>query len=114
MRQLTFDEYQALASETAIYPSRGSITGVAYTALGLNGEAGEVAEVVKKTIRDNNGVFDTERRSLLEKEIGDVLWYLSETASQVGLSLGDIAAANYKKLQDRMERGVLRGSGDNR
>ena len=114
MNSIRFDDYQSAAAETAIYPSRGEPLGIAYTALGANGEAGEVAEVVKKVIRDNNGVFDDAARNRLAKEIGDVLWYLAETATQAGLSLGDIASANYAKLKDRKERGVLRGSGDER
>lgn len=111
---LTFDEYQKGAAETAIYPNRGELLGIAYTALGANGEAGEVGEVVKKTIRDNNGVFDEERKKRLIKEIGDVLWYLAETATQVGISLGDAAAANYDKLKDRQRRDALKGDGDDR
>lgn len=113
-KTITFEEFQRGAAETAIYPNRGELLGITYTALGLNGEAGEVGEVVKKTLRDHNGVFDDERKQRLAKEMGDVLWYLAETATQVGLSLGDIAAGNHAKLKDRQDRGVLRGDGDER
>lgn len=113
-KTLTFDQYQHGAAETAIYPHRFETAGISYTILGVNGEAGEVAEVFKKTLRDHDGVLDKERRQRLEKEIGDVLWYLAETATQIGSSLGDIAAANYAKLKDRKERDVLKGDGDDR
>ena len=112
--EMTFNEYQELAAGTAIYPKRGEISGLAYTALGLNGEAGEVAEKIKKALRDNNGVIDEAKTYELAKELGDVLWYVSETASQLNLSLGQIAEINVEKLYSRKDRGALQGSGDDR
>ena len=85
-----------------------------YPALGLCGEAGEVAEKVKKTLRDDGGVLSDERREALSRELGDVLWYLSQLATEAGLDLEEIAAENLDKLLSRQERGVLRGSGDER
>jgi NTP pyrophosphatase (non-canonical NTP hydrolase) len=109
---MDFSEYQDLSRRTATYPRAGE--DMTYPALGLCGEAGEVAEKVKKTIRDDGGALSDERREALSRELGDVLWYLSQLATEAGLDLEEIAAANLDKLLSRQERGVLRGSGDNR
>lgn len=87
---------------------------MAYPALGLAGEAGEVAEHAKKAIRDDAGVVTEERRRAMAKELGDVLWYVSQLASELGLELEDIARANLEKLLSRQRRGALSGSGDER
>jgi len=112
--EMTFNEYQELAAGTAIYPNRGEIGGLTYTVLGLNGEAGEIAEKLKKVIRDTDGVIDERKTYELAKELGDVLWYVAETASQLNLSLGQIAEINVEKLYSRKDRGQLQGSGDER
>jgi NTP pyrophosphatase (non-canonical NTP hydrolase) len=109
---MDFSEYQALSRRTATYPHAGE--DLTYPALGLCGEAGEVAEKVKKTIRDDGGVLGDDRREALAGELGDVLWYLSQVATEAGLDLEEIAADNLDKLLSRQERGVLRGSGDDR
>ena len=109
---MTFEEYQKNANETAIYPLRGS--NIYYPALGLSGEAGEVAEKVKKIMRDKAGRVDEGDRTALKKELGDVLWYVSQVAYEFGLDLEDIAKENLEKLKSRQERGKLTGSGDNR
>lgn len=85
-----------------------------YTALGLNGEAGEIAEKVKKVLRDHDGDFSKLDKDDISKELGDVLWYVSAFAHSIGLSLDDIARGNIEKLSSRKTRGVIRGSGDNR
>jgi NTP pyrophosphatase (non-canonical NTP hydrolase) len=103
---MNFSDYQKLALRTAIYPKE---LGLYYTALGLSGETGEVAEKVKKLIRD--GTID---RSAMVKEMGDVLWYLSALSRELGLDLQDVAEANIQKLANRSEKGTLQGSGDNR
>ena len=103
---MRFNEYQEEASKTAIYPEQYKIV---YPALGLAGEAGEVAEKVKKHIRD--GVLNVDD---LKKELGDVLWYLAAIASDLGLNLDDVAEANLQKLRSRQARGVISGNGDNR
>ena len=103
---MTIDGYQKIALSTAVYPDEYRMV---YPTLGLTGEAGEVAEKVKKYIRDG-----TECREDLKKELGDVLWYLSAIASDLNLSLDDIAQSNIKKLESRMKRGKIKGSGDNR
>jgi NTP pyrophosphatase (non-canonical NTP hydrolase) len=104
-------EYQQLSRRTAQYPREAWL---AYPALGLAGEAGEVAEHAKKTIRDDAGVLSDERRAALSKELGDVLWYVAQLASELELDLDEIAQVNLDKLLSRQRRGVLSGSGDER
>lgn len=104
---LNFNEYQELAKTTAIYKQEAKIF---YPALGLAGEVGEVCEKVKKHVRDGRELDKED----LKKELGDVLWYLSALASDLGISLNDVAVTNYNKLKSRMERNVIHGSGDNR
>jgi NTP pyrophosphatase (non-canonical NTP hydrolase) len=90
--------------------------GRVYLALKLAGEAGEAAEKCGKLVRDKNGLLDIakEDKRALALELGDVLWYLSVLAAELGFSLKEIACMNLQKLQDRKERGTLYGSGDNR
>lgn len=137
------DAYQRIATKSAIYPGQGTPLGLIYVALKLNGEAGELAEHVGKAMRDDgliSPLFDDEstirsvtrasgkvdvlsvanypmtdaRRAAIVKELGDVLWYVSAAANELGLSLSDVALANLTKLADRSERDALRGSGDDR
>ena len=105
------NHYQVLANETAIYPENQRII---YPALGLNGEAGEVADKVKKVLRDNDGNFTDEKKAEIAKELGDVLWYVSTCARDIGYTLEQIANMNIEKLRSRQLRGQLNGSGDNR
>ena len=104
-------EYQRLSRRTAGYPRDAWL---AYPALGLAGEAGEVAEQVKKSIRDDGGTVSDERREALTKELGDVLWYTAQLATELDLDLDEIARINLDKLLSRQRRGVLSGSGDDR
>lgn len=106
---MTLNEYQQHALETAIYP-----TPIIYPALGLCGESGEVADKVKKVLRDNNSEFTDEKKAEIAKEIGDVLWYCATLSNDIGYSLDEIAEMNYQKLHSRQLRGKLGGSGDNR
>jgi NTP pyrophosphatase (non-canonical NTP hydrolase) len=110
--QLTFADYQRRTAETAVYPNVGK--NPIYPTLGLCGEAGEVAEKVKKVLRDKGGVFDDEARAAIGKEISDVLWYAARLADELGLDLGELAAGNLAKLADRKARGVIKGDGDTR
>ena len=103
---MTFKEYQEMARSTAIYPRDRAII---YPALGLSGEAGEVAEKVKKWIRDGN--LDNNE---IAKELGDVLWYIAALAGDLGITMEEIAEQNIQKLRDRSARGKIQGSGDNR
>lgn len=133
------NEYQQLTGETEIYSKasrkflaqcRGAyqmpegitdrnelFLSLAYCTGKLNGEAGEVAELVFKALRDGDneaGLIEPDRAKLLFKELGDVMWYVSRIADLLGFKLEDVMQANIDKLMDRKERGVLSGSGDNR
>jgi NTP pyrophosphatase (non-canonical NTP hydrolase) len=154
--ELSFDAYQHLASTTAVYPGQGAFQGLVYAALGLNGEAGEVAEQLKKTWRDDvtvdqaeairqvieqihnelrlskkshmqivgdalasaADVFSTtlsvERKTKLMKELGDTLWYAAQVATELGVSLGDVAQDNLEKLALRKTANLIHGEGSDR
>ena len=109
---MDFKTYQEQSRKTATYAKIGY--NFIYPTLGLAGESGEVVEKIKKVIRDNNGVIDEEKRLEIMKELGDVLWYLSQLATELNLSLDDIASKNLQKLNSRKERNKLHGDGDNR
>lgn len=109
---MDFKKYQAESKKTALYPEVGK--NFVYPTLGLAGESGEVAEKIKKVIRDKGGIIDEETRELIKKELGDVLWYVSQIASELSLSLDEIAEKNIEKLLSRLERGKIGGNGDNR
>lgn len=109
---MRFSEYQALSRATAIYPNAGD--NIVYPALGLCGEAGETAEKVKKAIRDDGGTLTQDRREAIAAELGDVLWYVAQLATEAHLDLESIAEANLGKLASRQRRSVLQGSGDTR
>ena len=107
----TTPKNQQHALETAIYPETSRIV---YPTLGLTGEAGEVADKVKKVIRDGQGAFTPEKKLEIVKEIGDVLWYCATLARDLGYELDDVAQMNVEKLRSRMQRNLISGSGDNR
>ncbi len=109
---MNFQDYQTQSRRTAKYPPIGH--PVIYPTLGLANEAGEVAGKVKKIFRDKNGVIGEAEREALKGELGDVLWYLAQVCTELGLSLDNVAEHNLKKLFDRMERGKISGDGDNR
>ncbi len=96
---MNFEDYQSAAAKTALYPNR--LKNVEYPTLGLAGEAGEVANIVKKIQRDHGGVLTDEVREKLKDELGDVLWYISACADELGLTLAEIAAHNVGKLAKR-------------
>lgn len=110
---MNFDDYQKKAL-TTVLTTEDAFKDLLHWVLGINGESGEIAEKVKKIIRDKNGQVSEQDKQDLAKEIGDVLWYLAVFADQLGVSLDDIARQNLEKLQSRKQRGVLGGSGDNR
>lgn len=112
---MKFDEYQAATLSTAIYPESGtgSALALAYVGLGL-GESGEVQGKIKKVLRDDSGKLTREKREAIAAELGDILWYVSQTATELGVPLSTIAQANLDKLSSRKDRGVLGGSGDER
>lgn len=134
---MTLDEYQDRALLTAVFPkitvaihripdqdeavlceeasaSFHLVDNLIYPAFGLVGEAGEVAEKIKKTIRDRAGTIERKDRDALIKELGDVLWYLAVLANNIDAPLSEIAMLNLKKLADRQTRAVLKGDGDER
>ena len=108
---MEISDYQTRSRSTAAYPRD---VALAYPALGLAGEAGEVADHIKKVFRDDAGVVDPERRERIADELGDVLWYIAQLATELDLELEDIAAGNLAKLASRAKRGVISGSGDKR
>ena len=109
---MNFTDYQSKARATARYPV---IThGVIYPTLGLVNEAGEVAGKIKKIFRDREGIITDSDRAALKAELGDVLWYIAQVATELDLSLDEIAEYNIAKLLDRLERGKIKGDGDNR
>jgi NTP pyrophosphatase (non-canonical NTP hydrolase) len=109
---MNFEEYQKKSRKTALYPKIGE--NYVYPTMGLVNEAGEVAGKVKKIFRDKNGVLDDETRYAIKKELGDVLWYIAQLATELNLTLDEIAQYNIEKLYSRLERGTINGDGDNR
>ena len=105
------DMYQQVAKQTAIYPREQAII---YPTLGLTGEAGEVANKVKKIIRDDGYKNNESLVQEISAEIGDCLWYISVLADDIGIKLSDIANANLIKLANRKKKGTIHGSGDGR
>lgn len=99
--EMAVNEYQVRARLFAVYPDQGTTDGIEYVALGLTGESGEVANQVKKIVRDDNRKLTAERRAALIDEAGDVLWYLAMLAEELGVTLEEIAARNLVKLERR-------------
>lgn len=109
--RLTVDAYQDQAVQTAIYDQKFAVM---YPALGLAGEAGEVANKIKKVYRDKGGVLSDEDRKAIAAELGDVAWYLAALARDLNIPLSEAMQGNLDKLADRQARGKIGGSGDNR
>ena len=109
---MLLNDYQQQSRQTARYPDAGN--NLIYPTLGLTGEAGEVADKVKKLIRDRGGVVDERFTEDVALELGDVLWYVAQLAQELGYDLEEVAAANLDKLSSRAARGRLGGSGDDR
>ena len=109
---MELNHYQRESRKTALYPDLGS--NAIYPTLGLVGEAGEVADKVKKILRDKKGIFDKDCKDAIKLELGDVLWYISQISSELGYELEEVASANLNKLKSRKIRGKIQGSGDNR
>lgn len=109
---MNFNKYQKKSRKTAIYPNKGK--NYIYPTLGLVGEAGEIAEKIKKILRDDNGKLTDEKRKKILNELGDVLWYVAQLATELNFSLEKVARENLEKLSSRKKRGALKGSGDER
>lgn len=102
-----FSDYQSFVNSMKVYPEKHAII---YPTLGLAGEAGEIAEKVKKWLRGDKPL---DKEALLS-ELGDPLWYITSLADDLGYTLQDVVDRNVEKLTSRKERGVLKGSGDDR
>ena len=109
---MDLDTYQLRARKTALYPNLGS--NFIYPTLGLVGESGEVAEKVKKVLRDNKGIFDDKSKEAINKELGDVLWYIANLCYEFNFTLDEVASVNLEKLKNRASKGNIAGSGDDR
>lgn len=108
---MTFDEYQQLALKTALtYPE--DLMDKTIWVMGIAGEAGEVVEKWKKIVAYKDGVISDEDRSLLKKEIGDVVWYIAVFANSLGMTFEEVMQLNIDKLADRQKRNVIKGQGD--
>ena len=110
-KPLTINQYQDKAIATAIY---GEGSSIIYPTLGMCGEAGEVADKVKKVLRDSNGEFTGEKKLELAKEFGDVAWYIAALCRDLGYTMEEVLQMNLDKLASRKERNMISGSGDNR
>lgn len=110
-RGMTLGAYQRGALSTAISPKDSE---VAYLALAMCGEAGELADKVKKVIRDHNNEYTADLRKAMAEELGDVLWYAANLANAIGYSLEDVCRMNLRKIESRRQRGKIHGEGDNR
>ncbi len=108
----TFDEYQRASRRTWNHVHTDH--PIVYPTLGLVNEAGELAGKVKKVFRDKQGVISEADREAIKYELGDVLWYLAQIATELNLSLDDAAQANIEKLTSRLERNQIQGEGDYR
>ena len=104
----TFEDYKLAIDPLVVYPRQTQIEALQYVVLGLNGEAGEVAEQIKKAMRNDGSEISPERLELLKKEAGDVLWYLTRLADELGTNLAEIAQLNVEKLSARKEQGNLK------
>lgn len=131
VEEKTPDHYQRLTEKSAIHPGRGTFVGIMYLTGKLAGEAGEVAELIFKALRDDNIAieaqsgkfgqdyfafenFSDERKAKLVKELGDVLWYVARLADEIGVDLSEVMGENLLKLQQRSAKGKLHGDGSDR
>lgn len=109
---MQMDTYQTLCATTAQYPNIGK--NISYPIIGLGEEAGELLGQLKRIARDDGGALTNERKMRIVYELGDVLWYAAAIATELGMSLGEVARLNREKLTDRAGRGVIKGEGDHR
>ena len=114
--KMELNKYQTEAAKSDLFEKTSDVImpGLLEKVLGLSGESGEVADKVKKIIRDKNGEVSKEDKEAIAKELGDVMWYIAGIARYLDISLEEIAEQNLEKLASRMKRGVLAGDGDNR
>lgn len=118
---MNFKQYQKEATKTALYPrdiilegEQSKLMSWIYPMIGLSGEAGEVANKVKKIIRDEHGEISSDMRNIISMELGDLLWYMAQLCTELHISLDDVAFRNIEKLKERAKEGKIKGSGDKR
>jgi NTP pyrophosphatase (non-canonical NTP hydrolase) len=106
MREITINQYQNESEKTAVYPGKMYPAGITYTIMGMVGEAGEIANKYKKILRKQGQPY-AHREDLMD-ELGDVLWYVSALAGELGYTLGEVAEHNLEKLAARKQSGTLK------
>jgi len=111
---LSFNSYQNKSRKHAFYPNQNTPNAYRYLVYGITGEAGELAEHFKHSLRDENDILTPERRDKIVKELGDLLWYITNLGIELGVNLEDIAKGNLDKIDSRLEKGTLKGEGDSR
>lgn len=109
---MNLNDYQTAALRTAA--PRDKKNEFFHLVLGLVGESGEIAEKIKKIVRDQDSDFSKLDKADLTKELGDVLWHIAVIADYFDIPFEEVGATNIAKLADRLKRGVIQGSGDNR
>ncbi len=109
---MTLDDYQTKSRKTAVYPDLGK--NIIYPTLGFVGEAGELADKVKKIFRDDGGKIRPEIKEAITNEIGDVLWYMAQLCTELNIKMSQVVDKNLVKLQGRLKRNTIHGSGDER
>ncbi len=107
---MLFEYFQKQTNKTALYPQEPKEIALAYLTLGLCGEAGEVAEIIKKMIRKGIPMeklrdkdSDNALRQQIKDELGDVIWYIGQICEQCDLGMEDIAQNNIDKLKKRAD-----------
>mgnify|MGYP001601051440 CR=1 FL=1 len=117
-KRMTLNEYQEESAKTANFHGcmahldgygiktyvDSKLEAITYCSLGLTGEAGEVADNVKKLFRDDHAKLTPDRTDKLRAEIGDVLWYVANLSKALGFSLEEVATYNLLKLKNRYEK----------
>jgi len=111
---MNFNDYQVKSRKHAFYPNQNTPDAFRYLIYGITGEAGELAELFKHALRDEGDKINAERRRLIIKELSDILWYLANICTELKIDFNDVPEVGLKKIQDRLKRGTLSGSGNER
>lgn len=107
-----FDEYQKMTRKTAVYPHKGK--NFIFPAIGLFGESGEIANKIKKVVRDDSNKITNERKEEIAGEVGDMLWYTAQLLTELKINFSDVVNHNLVKISKRVKENKIHGSGDNR
>ena len=111
---MDFNEYQKKSRKHAFYPNQNTPESFRYLIYGVTGEAGELAEHFKHALRDENDEISSERRDKIIKELSDILWYLANICTELGVDFNQIPKTGLEKIEERVKRGTLSGEGDSR